>query len=272
MLLNAQTLEEKVSDLSTKIAYDLNKKGAIEIAVYPFSYLKENEQDLAMDIRFDVHEKLEQKGVKYQVMDRGTFDTYAKEHQLNSEGLIDKATAKKFGKLIAADAYVTGKVYMFGSVIRIRIKVTDTETGEILSMQSEKLPIDYDMAQFLGIKDWEKKREKAEENKSQNTNCETENVGDYCFLNNTNSIYEIHLLQSLGGGFNTTFKKLILMPLVKSCFKDLKRGTYAYEFKRKGERVGLATKFYTEFKGEFTVKTCESRIQKVNPNAGENNR
>ena len=260
-ITNSQTLDDKIEGLTTKIARTLNNEGQIKIAIYPFSYLKTNEQNLTIDIRYDIHEKLEEKGELYSVMDRGTFDTYVKEHKLNDEGLIEEITAKKFGKLIAADAYVTGKVYLFGSVIRIRVKVTDTETGEIISMQSEKLPIDYDMAQFLGIEDWEEKREKAEENKSQNPNCAVENVGDYCFLNNSNSNYEVHLNNN--ESFNSTYKKLILAPHSKMCFKNLKVGSYIYEVKRKIGMVGPATKYSTELKGEFAIKKCESRLQKI---------
>lgn len=263
VFLNAQTLEEKVGELTTKIASALNKRGAIKIAVYPFSYLKQNEQDLALDVRFDVHELLEVKGTSYSVMDRGTFDTYAKEHKLNTQGLIDKATAKEFGKLIAADAYVTGKVYMFGSVIRIRIKVTDTETGEILSMQSEKLPIDYDMALFLGLNDWEENRQKAAENKSQNPNCAVENVGDYWFNNTTSHYYEIRLKNALGGGFYGNSKKIVLSPNSKSGFKDLKLGSYKYDILKKDGMVGPATKYITEFSGEFTIKKCEAKLQNI---------
>lgn len=265
LIANSQTLDDKINDLTTKIAKTLNNEGQIKIAIYPFSYLKTNEQNLTMDIRYDVHEKLEEKGKLYSVMDRGTFDTYAKEHKLNDEGLIDETTAKKFGELIAADAYVTGKVYLFGSVIRIRVKVTNTETGEIISMQSEKLPIDYDMAQFLGIKDWEEKRKKAEENKSQNPDCAIENVGDYCFLNNSNNTYEVHLKKKLRGGFSSTYKNLALTPQSKMCFKNLKIGSFTYEVKRKVGMVGPATKYSTELKGEFVVKKCESRLQKIRP-------
>lgn len=247
VLVKGQTLQDKMNDLTTKIASTLNKKGAIKIAVYPFSYLKPNEQDLAFDVRFDVHDKLTEKGKIYKVIDRETFDTYAFEHNLNAEGLIDETTAKKFGKIIAADAYVTGKVYMFGSVIRIRVKVTNTETGEILAMQSENLPVDYDMSLFLGLDNWVENREKAEENKSQNPNCASENVGDYCFSNNTSETYEVRLKTTLGGGFYGTNQKIILSPNSKSCFKDLNSGSYTYELARNTGLVnGLATKYVTE--------------------------
>lgn len=262
-LLNAQTLDDKLNDLTSKMAKDLNKQGTIQIAVYPFSYLKPNEKNLAFDVRFDVHDKLMEKGKTYRVMDRGTFDTYALEHKLNAEGLIDETTAKKFGKLIAADAYVTGQIYMFGSVIRIRVKVTHTETGEILSMQSENLPVDYDMALFLGLENWKEKREEAEENKSQNPNCAIDNVGDYCFYNNSNDTYEVRLKNSLGGGFYGESSKLVLSPNSKSCFKDLKSGSYSYSIVKNAGMNGPATVYKTEYSGEFTIKKCEARMQNI---------
>jgi hypothetical protein len=138
-------------------------------------------------------------------MDRETIENYLSEHQLNSEGLIDKDTAKKFGKLIAADAYVSGKVYIFGSVIYLTIKLTNTETGEVISFSSEKAAIDYDMAQFLEIKNWKEKKQQANLNKSQNPNCNTLNVGDYCFYNNTAVLTEVRIKPNVS--YNRYHKK-----------------------------------------------------------------
>lgn len=227
----SQTLEDKLEEVTSKISLNLKGKENYNIAVYPFTSLKKKESNLSMHIFGEFHTSLKAKEYNFKVMDRATIESYLAEHKLNSEGLIDYNTAKKFGKLIAADAYVTSKVYVFGSVINFVVKVTDTQTGEIISFNSEKIPIDYDMAQFLEIKNWGEKRDKAAVNKSQNINCNRLNVGNYCFFNNTSISHEVHL-GTKDNYSRGRSKKLVLPPNSKSCFKDLAVGTHFFKIVR----------------------------------------
>ncbi|WP_456378023.1 hypothetical protein [Lutibacter sp.] len=261
--IQSQNFDEKLHKLAQEVTLKLKHQKVTTIAVYPFFNIKKKQTDLSLFTSSEFNGYVANNKIK--TVDRNHINQTLQEHQLNSEGLIDPTTAKKFGMLIAVDAYITGTVDVFGSIIRIKIKAINPETGEIYASVFDKLPIDYDMAQFLGITDWEEKREKAEENKSQNPNCAIENVGDYCFLNNSNNTYEVHLKKQVGGGFSSTYKRLILAAQSKMCFKNLKVGSYSYEVKRKVGMVGPATKYSTELKGDFIVKKCESRVQKIIP-------
>lgn len=39
--------------------------------------------------------------------------------------------------------------------------VTDTQTGKIIATQSGKLPITYDIASYIGLKDWKEKKSRS---------------------------------------------------------------------------------------------------------------
>jgi len=260
-LVHSQTLEDKLESITTKIAKNLKKKKNYNIAVYPFTSLKSKESDLSLHIFGELHTALKAKEYNFSVMDRASLENYLAEHEWNSESLIDKKTAKQFGKLIAADAYASVKVYLFGSVINLTIKLTDTETEEIISYASEKMQIDNDMDQFLEIKNWEEKKEKANMNKSQNTNCASLNIRNYCFLNNTGISSEVSI-KSTNNNNNRISKKLVLPINTKTCFKDLAAGSYTYTVYRL-DRVNIAGQSNIISQGNFTVEKCSSQVQKI---------
>ncbi len=258
----SQTLEDKLENIASYFATKLANEDNFTIAIYPFSYLKSNEENLAIHVFEELHTTLKQKERNFSIMDRETFEIYLAEHKLNSEGLIDKKTAKEFGQLIAADAYVTGKTYIFGSVIKLTVSITNTQTGEIIAFISEKIPIDYDTALFLGLKDWDKNRKKAEEFKSQNNNCNRLQVGDYCFYNNTSGSCEIYIQKSSDHFNYANRKKIVIQPHSKACLYDLKTGKYLYTIYRT-DRPNIAGRSNILKKGSFTIKKCESQVEKI---------
>lgn len=262
--LNSQILEDKLEIVSSKIAKDLKSKLNYDIAVYPFTSLKKKETDLTLHILNEFHSTLKAKEYNFSLMDRETLENYLAEHQLNSEGLIDKTTAKTFGKLIAADAYVSGKVYIFGSVINLTIKLTDTQTGRIISSKSVKIPIDYDMAQFLGLKNWEAKKEKANMNKSQNPDCNTLNLGNQCFYNNSGVSCEVRITPNNSSSYNN-IKKIVLPVNAKTCFKDLQAGSYSYKVERL-DRIRIVSRSNIIFQGNFDVEKCGSQLRNLTNN------
>ena len=256
----AQTLEDQLGKMSTEIAKDLRLKKGYVIAVYPFTSLKGKESNLALHIFDELHTSLKAKEYDFKIMDRLTLDNYLSEHELNSNDLIDQKTAKRFGKLIAADAYVTGKVYVFGSVINLTVKLTNTETGEIVSFNSVKMPIDYDMSEFLEIKNWGKKREKANVNKSQNPNCNSLNIENHCFQNNSGVPVKI-VIQTKGSQYRSV-KELVIPIGNNGCFKDLTASSYTFKAYRL-DRANIVGQSNIISRGDFTIEKCSSKIQNL---------
>jgi curli biogenesis system outer membrane secretion channel CsgG len=200
----------------------------MQIAVYPFVDNSNQHSELGNIITDEFWGNLVNEGRTFQVMERAQLDYYLAEHKLESDGLINPTTAKQFGMLIAADAYVTGKVFVVNSYLRLKVKVVDTETGQILATASGKLPLNYDMAEYLGVENWREKKIVAEQNRSTNPNCDEMNVGDFCFENKTNQTYKIQIQDiSNKSPLSTMFRHLTVQPGETNCFRDLPIKNYA---------------------------------------------
>jgi hypothetical protein len=144
-------------------------------------------------------------------------------------------------------------VYVFNSIIRLRVTVTDTQTGKIITTESGKLPITYDIANYIGLKDWKETREEAEKNKSSNPNCDKENVGDICFENNSNTKYVIKI-QDIGKTLSSTYRTITVNGGNRGCIKDLPPISFYFS-------VSVSVNgFKVIEEGNFQIKTCQSEI------------
>lgn len=256
-IIHSQDFDKSIAKVIESISKELNKKGNkdFQIAIYPFKYNKENEDILAEYVTEEFWDIMPKSAINYEVIDRATFDEYFKEHKLKSKGLIDPKTEKQFGMLIAADAYITGKVYVFNSIIRLRVTVTDTQTVKVITTESGKLPITYDIANYMGIKNWKEKKVEAEKNKSSNPNCEQEEVGDICFQNNSKIQCKI-TIQDTESVLSNGYRTLTVDPNKYSCFKNLSPMAYYYSVSKEGSYKRLR-------EGNFQIKTCQSEIIEI---------
>jgi len=72
---------------------------------------------------------------RFRLIERQKLDAILQEQKLSSSDLIDKKTALKLGKLVAAQTIVTGSIIESGIGMEIVGRVIDTETSEILASQ-----------------------------------------------------------------------------------------------------------------------------------------
>jgi curli biogenesis system outer membrane secretion channel CsgG len=257
----AQTFDSELEKMVKTISINLNASPQMQVAVYPFlDDKRQKSSDLGNHVTDVFWSYLANQAQRYQVMDRGSMDNYLAEHQLNSEGLINPATAKKFGMLIAADAYVTGTVFVFSpTTLSLKVKLVDTETGQILAAKSGKLPIDYDMAHYLGIADWQGAKAEAALNKSTNPNCDAQNVGDYCFENKGREAYIVKIRDiNNNGPLSTMYREITVQPGQVNCFLDLPLKNFGVSiFTGKGYQNPVqTTSFYVEEcgVGKYVIK------------------
>ena len=75
----------------------------------------------------------------YTVVDRTQLDTLRAEQKFQMSGEVDDATAVSIGKIIGANIIVTGGIDGEGSLRRLRIRVLDTTTSEVIGIASEPL-------------------------------------------------------------------------------------------------------------------------------------
>ncbi len=70
---------------------------------------------------------------RFRVIEREKLDVILQEQKLSRTNLIDRDTALKVGRLIAARSVITGNIIETRTGIEIVARVIDTETSEILS-------------------------------------------------------------------------------------------------------------------------------------------
>jgi TolB-like protein/tetratricopeptide (TPR) repeat protein len=72
---------------------------------------------------------------RFRVVERAKLEVILQEQKLSSTELIDKNTALRLGKLVAAQSIVTGSIIETGTGTEIVARLVDTETSEILASE-----------------------------------------------------------------------------------------------------------------------------------------
>jgi len=249
----AQDFDKEIENMAKTMAKELNKKNGLDLAVYPFYNNDKKYTDLSKLISDDFSVYLTKNGTNYKIIERSLLEQMMEEHQLNEEGLIDPRTAKEFGMLIAADAYVTGKTMVLSTYVRLHIFAIDTQTGERIYSDYKKIPLDYDIAEFVGI-NLKKREYKENQYKSEDKECAKLQMGDFCFLNNTTNSLTVRVHSGIKSRSNT--RSISVQPNERKCFKNLSSNkTYKYTALKSQIFLGEIIP-----QGEFFVKTCKSDV------------
>jgi hypothetical protein len=73
----------------------------------------------------------------FRVVDRKSLDAIRSEQNFQTSGEVDDNSAVSIGKLLGANMVITGSISGSGSTRRLRLKVLDVMTAEIVAMASE---------------------------------------------------------------------------------------------------------------------------------------
>lgn len=147
---NSQDFDAKLEDLAQQLAEKINTKNKSKVAIWGFFSEKNEQTDFGNFLTEDFSIYLVNHSENFAVIDRTHLNVILKEHRLNAEGYIDERTTKRLGKIIAADALVIGTYSIFNSEIKIRVKVLDTETALQFAGVIGNLPMNANIAKFLG--------------------------------------------------------------------------------------------------------------------------
>ncbi len=71
----------------------------------------------------------------FKITEREQLQKVAKELQLSQSGIIDTSQAKQLGKMVGADAIITGSVTKIGSDLRLDARIIDVQSGIILTAE-----------------------------------------------------------------------------------------------------------------------------------------
>ena len=84
----------------------------------------------------------------FNIIEREKLSKVLKEFQLTQTGLIDETSAKEIGKILGADAIVTGSVMMLRERLRLDARIIDVGTGAIVAAENTLGNVDI---QSLGL-------------------------------------------------------------------------------------------------------------------------
>jgi len=71
----------------------------------------------------------------FKIIEREQIEKVVKELQLTQSGIIDTSSAKQIGKMVGADAILTGSVIKIGDDLRVDARIIDVESGIILTAE-----------------------------------------------------------------------------------------------------------------------------------------
>jgi hypothetical protein len=160
----------------------------------------------------------------------------------------------------------------------VRLKVLDTETALQIAAEIGYLPMDQNIASFLGVpglgatgnqpsgatnRGFNRPLNSNEQYNSPETvaaECETKNTGDYCFENKTTVKLRVHVGTDQRGELNGS--DILLDPGQSQCFYSLKAQSFYYKIYRARDGSNPPYFYDTKYiigKGTVLIEKCKSK-------------
>lgn len=144
-----KVLPDAINDLAGQIAKSVSKQQKTRIAVVPFRELGGEPTVFGTFAAEELVTDLVNIG-GLELVERTTLDKVMGELKLNESGAIDPASAKQVGKLVGADAIITGTITDLQSYVGVNCRLIDTQTGHIFGAAEARIVKDDDVKKILG--------------------------------------------------------------------------------------------------------------------------
>jgi len=146
--------EQKLNDLALKLLTSFtsqaHRPGAV--AVVEFTDIQGRPTTFGKFLGEKLTNKLYQSKQFERMVERSKLSEILKEQKLNLSDLVDPLKAQQVGKLVGADALVTGTVSDLGAVLDINARMVLVEKGSILATAGVRVEKDASIAKLLTIK------------------------------------------------------------------------------------------------------------------------
>jgi TolB-like protein len=147
--MQAQTLDQRVSELSKQISDGLTENQKRTIAVVEFVDLKGNVTDFGRFLAEELITRLYQIK-KFKVIERQLLNKVVTEQKLTLTGMIDQTSAQKLGKLLGVDAIASGTITDLSKTLRVNARLINTGTGEIFAVAATEIAKDDSVIKLMG--------------------------------------------------------------------------------------------------------------------------
>lgn len=156
--VEAQTLDQRASELSQQIARNMETGRKRRIAVLEFTDLQGQVTNFGRYLSEELITRLYDSN-KFKVVERQLLNKVIAEQKLSLTGVVDPASAKKLGSVLGVDAIVSGTIADRGDTLKINARLIDTETGEVFSAAATEMVKDKEVKALLGATVTETKAE-----------------------------------------------------------------------------------------------------------------
>jgi len=143
-----RSLSDGIKGLATEISASAVKASVTSIAVVPLRELAGGPTVLGTYVAEALSTYFVNAGLS--IVERNMLDKLLKEQSFQETGAVNPETAKRVGKLIGAEAIVTGSITNLKSVIAINCRVIDTRTGRIFAAAEAIVTRDAMVDEILG--------------------------------------------------------------------------------------------------------------------------
>jgi hypothetical protein len=240
-----QALDNSIKSIAESIGQQVSVTGKVRIAVGDIL----NNAGETDPLTKYVTEQLEIyliAGQTLHIMDRRHIKEVLKEHNLQSEGLIDERTTKSAISFLKIQGLVLGEVTSFGNKKKITIRVIDISTSRIYAAATSGFLDDPQISELITS---------TKEQKG-TLDCQVNNSGDYCFVNRVNRKIILRVYQSTSWSEYSFFKEIQVVSSESQCIYGLKPGVYQYSaFAPNGDRAPLGAPVA---QGTIKVELCKS--------------
>lgn len=109
----------------------------ISIAVIQFKTLNKEAQDIALgDLVSETFTSALVNSSAFKIIERAQLDKVIKEMEFSQTGFIETSNAVEVGKMLHADAIITGSVALLGKKIQLNARIIDIESAYVISAET----------------------------------------------------------------------------------------------------------------------------------------
>lgn len=128
--------------MARELAEQAKTAGVSRVAVMPFSPADASSSKDGWNISEKLVTQLVKTG-KVKALERSMLKTLLEEHDLGRTGVFDPGTLRKLGKVLSAEAIVTGSFVTLGREVVVNARLIDVETGVIVAASERRAPRDW---------------------------------------------------------------------------------------------------------------------------------
>jgi TolB-like protein len=252
------------TDLAEKLS-GLNKKNVVVLYITDIDKQMTSAGKYLADV---ISVNLVNTPARLQVFNRDNLNVMKEIDEVYKDAYISPANAKEIGRILSVDVIVIGKYTKLSNTIKLTLQALDSDNGFVVAACMQNLPLNADAGELLGItvisNDSDPRSSSASNevtgNVSKNINCKEQNIGDYCFVNQKNSMLVIHYNKGQqSSAFSTS--TISIEAGQTSCLYDLSVGPwrYWYEDPIKRSHSGGYDTGPAIISGQFLIEKCQSK-------------